>query len=205
MRRAEPFGSSAIPLVRMPFAAESTLPLVQAARQHDTHAWNRLLKQHERALFVYIADIIGNETAALDLIQEPLANAVRYIGGLKDDAKFTPWLFGIAHQKCVQYWRSQRRDETVFAKTEEELGPEAEAVEGNNPFTLLVRHEQEATFLTCLDRLPESQRAVILLRLLEDFSLQEISDITGSPLGTVKSRLHHAIRALRASLTLNPS
>jgi len=60
----------------MPFAAESTLPLVQAARQHDTHAWNRLLKQHERALFVYIADIIGNETAALDLIQETLANAV---------------------------------------------------------------------------------------------------------------------------------
>jgi len=101
----------------MPFAAESTLPLVQAARQHDTHAWNRLLKQHERALFVYIADIIGNETAALDLIQETLANAVRYIGGLKDDAKFTPWLFGIAHQKCVQYWRSQRRDETVFAIT----------------------------------------------------------------------------------------
>jgi RNA polymerase sigma-70 factor (ECF subfamily) len=177
----EPFEASGIPLVRMPIVAESFLPLIQAARQHDTHAWNRLLKLHERALYVYIAKLVRSESAALDLAQETLTNAVRHIDGLRDDTKFASWLFSIAHQKCVQYWRRQRRDESVFTEDHEAFGPPPEAIEIDDPFTLLVRQERETAFFACVDQLPKPQRAVILLRALEDFSLQEIAEISLPP------------------------
>ncbi len=196
----EPFGSSGILLVRTPIVAETSLPLVKAARHHDTHAWNQLLKQHERALYVYISDLISCESAAMDLIQEAFASAVQNIEGLRDDTKFSSWLFSIAHQKCIQYWRRQRREESIFAVSDAEANPAPGVVEIDDPLTLLVRHEREAAFLLCVEQLPESQRAVVLLRALEDFSLQEIAEITETPLGTVKSRLHHATRALRLSL-----
>jgi RNA polymerase sigma-70 factor (ECF subfamily) len=184
----------------MPKAAEPSLPLVQAARQHDTHAWNHLLRQHERPLYVYIAEVIGNGSQALDIVQETLESAVRHVGSLRDDAKFASWLFGIAHQKCIQHWRRQRRNESVFTDRSDDLGPCPEGVEVDDPFSLLVRQERQTAFYACIDRLPEPQRAIVLLRVLGEFSLQEISDITASPIGTVKSRLHHATQALRVAL-----
>jgi len=189
----------------MPTAAESSILLVQAARQHDTHAWNDLLKQHERPLYVYVAGFIGSASQAFDVVQESFESAVRNVGNLRDDAKFASWLFGIAHQKCIQHWRRKQRSEAVFADQGGEDMPCPEGVEFEDPFSLLVRRESERAFLACVDRLPESQRVIVLLRILEEFSLQEIADITGVPLGTVKSRLHHATRALRASLKPDPS
>ena len=62
---------------------------------------------------------------------------------------------------------------------------------------LLIRQEQEAQFMALLNQLPLPQRSVLLLHFVEDFSLEEIAGITGAALGTVKSRLHYAKRALR--------
>lgn len=200
MPSIELFEASGIPPVRMPTAADSSLPLVQAARQHNTHAWNHLIKRHERPLYVYVAELIGNEGQALDVVQETLESAVRHVGSLRDDAKFASWLFGIAHQKCIQHWRRKRRSDAVFSDLGDDPGPCPEGVEVEDPFSLLVKRESELAFLACVDRLPEPQRAVVLLRVLEEFSLQEIADITGAALGTVKSRLHHATRALREAL-----
>ena len=185
----------------MPLAAESFLPLVTAARAKDTHAWNKLLKQHERPLYAYISDLVRDPVSALDLVQETFANAVRHIDSLRDDRKFASWLFSIGHQRCLQYWRSQQRDSRLLVEPTEDAAELPEAVELDNPRSLLVRKERQAAFFTFIDELPPSQRSVLLLRILEDFSLQEIAEITGSPLGTVKSRLHHATQRLKASFS----
>ncbi|MEO7413335.1 MAG: hypothetical protein ABIZ81_08250 [Opitutaceae bacterium] len=63
--------------------------LVNAARQHAPEAWDTLLQRHQLPLYTYIAEL------------------------LRDDAKFASWLFGIAHQKCVQHWRRARRTEAT--------------------------------------------------------------------------------------------
>ena len=65
------------------------------------------------------------------------------------------------------------------------------------PDDLRIREEQEAEFMELMNQLPLPQRSVLLLRFVEDFSLEEISRITGAQVGTVKSRLHYAKRALR--------
>jgi RNA polymerase sigma-70 factor (ECF subfamily) len=177
--------------------AFSKLELVQAARHHAPDAWDTLLKQHQLPLYTYLAELTRDDTAALDLVQETFAAAVRHIASLRDDARFASWLFGIAHQKCVQHWRRRRRDE-IFANTEESVAPADFPDESSpDPRALLFRNEEAEAFFVLVERLPASQRSALLLHVLEDFSLEEIAAISGVPVGTVKSRLFHARRNLR--------
>ena len=172
-------------------AEREQLPVSQA-RVGDPAAWNTLFHRYQLPLYVYVFELVNDEQASLDVVQETYVAAVRHIGGLRDDAKFGSWLFGIAHQKCIQRWRKQGREEMLreeFAESPDEFD--------DGPDALLVRQEQEAEFMNLLNQLPLPQRAVLLLHCVEDFSLEEIARITHAPLGTVKSRLHHAKRALR--------
>ena len=76
-----------------------------------------------------------------------------------------------------------------------------ELVEGSErPDALLLRQEDEARFMQALKSLAPLHREVLLLHFLEDFSLQEIAEVVGVELGTVKSRIHYAKRALRRHL-----
>jgi RNA polymerase sigma-70 factor (ECF subfamily) len=175
-------------------AEREQLP-VQQARAGDAEAWNVLLKRYQLPLYVYVFELVHNEQASLDIVQETFVNAVRHLDSLLDDEKFGSWLFGIAHQKCIQQWRRQNRD----AELQEELA-DAPADANDTPLELLIREEQEAEFMKLLDQLPPPQRSVLLLHFVEDFSLEEIAAITEAQLGTVKSRMHYAKHALRRLL-----
>src|SRR5437016_14507483 len=172
-------------------AEREQLPVAQA-RAGDTAAWDILFRRYQLPLYVYVFELVHDEQTSLDLVQESFINAARYIGSLREDAKFGSWLFGIAHQKCIQRWRKQGRDEAL---REEFADRVSEFEEG--PDRLLIRREQEAEFMKLLNELPLPQRSVLLLHFVEDFSLEEIAGITGAQLGTVKSRMHYAKRALR--------
>ena len=135
------------------------------------------------------------EQASLDIVQETFIAAARHIGGLRDDEKFGSWLFGIAHQKVIQLWRKRGGKEILFDEI-----PESPDEFEDSPDDLLIRREQEAEFMNLLDQLPPPQRSVLLLHFVEDFSIEEIARITETQIGTVKSRLHYAKKALRKLL-----
>ena len=183
----------------MPHLAEADLRLVEAARQRDSRAWDALLRQHQLALFAYATELVRDREAARDIVQETFAGAVRHIDSLRADAKFAAWLFGIAHQKCLQHFRRARRDGEFFADAGAETPPADEWADGDavDPRDQMLRAEQATEFFALIERLPAPQRSALLLHVLEEFSLEEIAAITGAPVGTVKSRLHHAKRALR--------
>ena len=143
--------------------------------------------------------MIRNEQTSLDIVQDTFISATRHLPGLRADGKFGSWLFGIAHQKCLQAWRRHGRDDQI----QEALAVE-DPDEVERPDARLLQIEDEAAFLEGLARLPAPQRSVLLLHYLEDFSLETIAGITGIPVGTVKSRLHHARRALRELLASPP-
>jgi len=172
-------------------AEREQLPVPQA-RAGEPAAWDTLFKRYQLPLYVYVFELVHDEQASLDVVQETFINAVRHIGSLRDDGKFGSWLFGIAHQKCVQRWRRQSREEIM----REELADASRDFD-DSPDELLIRQEQEAEFMSLLHQLPLTQRSVLLLHFVEDFSLEEIAGITGAPPGTVKSRLHYSKRALR--------
>ncbi len=175
-------------------AEREQLPVPQA-RAGEPAAWDILFKRYQLPLYVYVFELVHDEQTSLDLVQETFINAARHIGGLREDGKFGSWLFGIAHQKCIQQWRKQSRD---YA-TREELA-EAPPEFSDDPSDLLIRQEQEAVFMSLLHELPLPQRSALLLHFVEDFSLEEIADITGVRIGTVKSRIHYAKKSLRKLL-----
>ncbi len=176
--------------MKMPEVAEHEQLSVAQARAGEPAAWDALFRRYQLPLYVYVFELVRDEQHALDIVQETFIAAAKHLGGLREDGKFGSWLFGIAHQKIIQHWR--KRTEVLFDEIPESL----EEFE-DGPDDLLVRSEQEAEFMNLLNQLPLPQRSVLLLHFVEDFSLEEISRITETNVGTVKSRLHYAKRALR--------
>lgn len=175
-------------------AAPEQLPVADA-RAGSPAAWHALFQRYQLPLYAYVFELVRAEQPSLDIVQETFIAAARHLAGLREDEKFGSWLFGIAHQKCVQHWRKSGREEPLDADFAETM-PDAE----DDPSELLIREEQEAEFMKALNQLPPPQRAALLLHFIEEFSLEEIAGITGVSLGTVKSRLHYGKKALRRLL-----
>ena len=178
----------------MPAVAEFEQLPVAAARAGEAAAWDALFRRYQLPLYVYVMELVHNEQTALDIVQETFINAARYIASLRDDARFGSWLFSIAHQKCQQHWRKPPRDLPLDDDFPEQPGEEP------LPSELLIQHEQQEEFMALLNQLSEAHRSAVLLHFLEGFSLEEIARITGVGVGTVKSRLHYAKKALRPLL-----
>jgi RNA polymerase sigma-70 factor, ECF subfamily len=176
-------------LMTMPEVADiEQLPMPQA-RAGEPAAWDALFRRYQMPLYVYVFELVRDEQAGLDILQETFIAAARHIGGLRNDAKFGSWLFGIAHQKCIQHWRKRR--EIFFDEI-----PESPDEFEDSPHDLLIQREQETEFMNLLNRLLLPQRSVMLLHFVEEFSLEEIAQITETQLGTVKSRMHYAKKSL---------
>ena len=172
---------------------------VDQARRGDPGAWDTLFRRYQMPLYVYACELLRDEQASLDVVQETFVAASRHLASLRSDEKFGSWLFGIARQKCAQRWRQANREDMAmqtFAREPVETEPGADE--------WLNRKEQEGEFLRLLRELPEAQREVLVLFFLEEFSLEEISRITRVGLGTVKSRLHYARKAMRHLLENKP-
>ena len=175
-------------------AEPEQLPVPQA-RAGESSAWDTLFRRYQLPLYVYVFELVHNEQTSLDIVQETFIAAVRHISGLREDGKFGSWLFGIAHQKCIQHWRKHNRGEVLFDEI-----PDTPGEFETGPDNLLIRREQETEFMNLLNQLPLPQRSVLLLHFVEDFSLTEIAHITEAQLGTVKSRIHYAKKSLRKLL-----
>ena len=171
-------------------AEREQLPVAQA-RAGQPEAWDTLFRRYQLPLYVYVFELVHDEQTSLDLVQETFIAATKHLGGLREDAKFGSWLFGIAHQKCIQRWRKQGREEML----RDEIATVPAGFE-DDPSELLIRREQEAEFMNLMNQLPPPQRSVLLLHFIEDFSLEEIARITAVSLGTVKSRMHYAKKSL---------
>src|SRR4051794_39196707 len=141
---------------------------VQQARAGSSAAWDTLFKRYQLPLYVYVFELVHEEQTSLDIVQETFIQAVRYLVNLREDEKFGGWLFGIAHQKCIQRWRKQGREAAFL----EEIAA-AETDYDSGPLDVLIRAEDEAEFMELLAKLPLPQRSVLLLHFVEEFSLQE--------------------------------
>jgi RNA polymerase sigma-70 factor, ECF subfamily len=171
-------------------------PLVEQARAGQPDAWDQLFRRYQLPLYAFVYEWVREEQTSLDVVQETFINALRHLDSLRDDEKFGSWLFGIAHQKCLQAWRRRTR-QPLFA--EEDLAQDIRD-DQDDPAACLVRREEEEEFLAALEQLAPAYRSVLVLHFLQDFPIEDIAGITGVPVGTVKSRLHYAKRHLRELL-----
>jgi RNA polymerase sigma-70 factor (ECF subfamily) len=143
-----------------------------------------------RRTYVLAGYLLGNASDAEDATQEAMARAWRARGTLRDTASFDAWLDRILVNTCRDRLRRRRVVQIVDLEASLEI-------EGHDPFRdFLARDELEAA----LEVLTADQRVVVVLRFWQDLSLEQISERLDWPLGTVKSRLHHAVAAMRKRL-----
>lgn len=177
--------------------------LSECARAGDAAAFCRLVEPLQERLLRQAVLLAGDVGVAEDLVSETLIEAWKCLAKYDGSCRFSTWLYAILlhrHKKWLRRARSRPpvfawlpafiRDE--FAARQERL-PSVEP----NPSECAARNELEQTVRLCVDRLSDKHRRVIFLRFFEDASLPEIAQVLGCSVGTVKSRLHHALERLR--------
>lgn len=167
----------------------------------DTESFNQLIKRWEKPIFALAYRTIGREDDARDVVQETFLRAFRGLGGFKGQAKFSSWLYRIALNLCRDWMRRQRRTPVVSAPDGVdliELAGEGKGVERIDD--LIVRQDLTRAVARAMRVLPEEQRTAIVLKEYHGLTFQEISELLGCPLSTVKTRLYQGLTVLRKEL-----
>jgi RNA polymerase sigma-70 factor (ECF subfamily) len=170
----------------------------------DVESFNQLILRWERPIFALAYRVIGREEDARDVCQETFLRAFRALPGFKGQAKFSSWLYRIALNLCRDWIRRQRRAPVMQPPEGVELvdlvsehGP-SESIE-----QLVARQELSAIVEQAMAFLPEEQRTAIILKEYHGMTFQEIADLQGCPLSTVKTRLYQGLAVLRRHLEKN--
>ncbi len=178
--------------------------LVTRSRAGDHDSFNQLILRWERPIYALAYRTLGREEDARDVCQETFLRAFRSLAGFKGEAKFSSWLYRIALNLCRDWMRRQRRA-PVYQMPEGvdpiELAAEQGPVESIE--TLVARRELSAVVEEAMRELPEEQRTAILLKEYHGMTFQEIADLQGCPLSTVKTRLYQGLSVLRRHLERN--
>jgi RNA polymerase sigma factor (sigma-70 family) len=163
------------------------------AKRGDKEAFDEIVRIFERPLFYYVRRLVKRDEDAWDVLQEIWVKAFRGLGALRETKRFRIWLYAIAHRTVMSHYRAAYRSQAVL---EEAFGVEA-AVEVDS----LPNSEDAERVHFALAQLDPDFRAVLILRFLEELSVEETAEVIGVPSGTVKSRLFHAKQALKKILT----
>lgn len=165
--------------------------LLAGALRGDTAPLNALFSRYRPRVYALALRRCGNTPLAEDAVQDAFLTAYTRLDQLKDPAAFLPWLNRIVTNCCYQALRNEKR--LVFQETL----PELDGLIDDSVDQHLERMTQRDTLYTSLSRLSESLRPTMILRYLSDFtSYQQIAEIVGVPVGTVRSRLNEGRKQL---------
>jgi RNA polymerase sigma-70 factor, ECF subfamily len=167
--------------------------LVVRAQQRGQDALGQLIVLYDKRLLYYIRRLVGETERAYDVSQEVWLTVHKRIASLRSPAAFRVWLFRIAHDKAISTIRRDQR--RVEAQVEFDLGPEA--TEEWDELSLL---ENSRLVHQALAQISLPHCEILTLRFLEDLKLNEIAEVIGCGIPTVKTRLHYAKRAIRRKI-----
>jgi RNA polymerase sigma-70 factor, ECF subfamily len=161
--------------------------LVARIRSGDAEAGRRFVHEQYARIYRYLLYLTGSPEAAEDLTQETFVQAWRSLDTFDERAPLRPWLLQIARREFLQALRQRRPEDSIEALPEL---PEPRAA----AFT------EEVELRDLLRKLPMEEREIVVLHYLEGYRCEEIAEMTGTPVGTVKYRLHEARARLRREL-----
>jgi len=169
----------------------------------DEDAFATLVRRYEPKLRVYVGGIVGVEEEARDLVQESFVRAWRHLDQYDSRFRFSTWLFRIAHNMAIDHLRRRRQPTVSLELGEDDEGEglrldPADARRG--PLGELANRELAVALAREIECLPPSYRELVKLRHLVGLSYNEIADLKGLPLGTVKNKLFRAHSVLREAL-----
>jgi len=175
--------------------------LVARSRSGDADSFNQLISRWERPIYALAYRVIGREEDARDVTQETFLRAFRGLSAFKGQAKFSSWLYRIALNLCRDWIRRKKRSPMAILPEDvdlEDLASDAGPTETVED--LVSRRELSELVEAAMARLPEEQRTAIILKEYHGMTFQEIADLQGCPLSTVKTRLYQGLSVLRREL-----
>ncbi len=173
----------------------SSEELISRVRSGDDDAFRLIFDRYARPIISFIYDMVGQRDLAEELAQETFVRAYKSLNALRDDAKLSTWLFGIAKNVARESLRSRLRedhrveidDDRVIEVSDEKLPPDRE----------LLDKELNSVIQQALGALDEDKRTVFTLKVFQQRSYEEIAEITGFSIPKLKTDLHRARAEMR--------
>jgi RNA polymerase sigma-70 factor (ECF subfamily) len=162
---------------------------IDACRRGEREAFDRLVLRYQRDVYRLCYRFVNNHDDANDLAQEAFLRAWRAIPRFRGESSFSTWLYRIAVNACLNF-RALRRPST------QEL-PDAIADPVPGAEARLESEDEARLVRAAIARLPEKQRATLILKIYHELTHEEVAEILGSSVGTVKANLFHALGNLR--------
>lgn len=170
----------------------SDAEIVQIVLEGDKNSYALLVNAHGERIINYLARMTGNRYEAEDLAQDAFVRAYIALPSYNPEYKFSTWLFKIATNLCLNYLKKRNRTLQV----EDYQGDEGQPLwvvpdtrPQGDPLRATQRRETQRSIQAAIDQLSPAYRMVVILRHVQGLTYQEIVEVTGLPMGTVKSRL----------------
>ncbi len=186
---------TSMPTFQTPDKEDEYRGLISQMAQGKEAALMSFYRIFEPKIFAFSKIRLNDSQEAADLLHEVMWEIWRSAGRFEGRSSVTSWVFGIAHHKVIDRIRSKSRHQAEPLET-------APEIESDQDLEVLITKKQMGEHLQrCLERLSDDHRQVVHLAFFEDLSYREISEIVGSPEGTLKARMFHAKQALKRCLS----
>ena len=180
------------------------LLLVQRVQRGDKKAFDLLVSKYQRKLMRLVSRLVHDQAEAEDIVQDAFIRAYRALPQFRGDAAFYTWLYRIGVNTAKNYLAAQKnRPQTSFENENEDgeqWSQEDQIADNNTPESALASKQIAATVNAAMEGLTEELRTAITLREVESLSYDEIAEMVGCPIGTVRSRIFRAREAIAAKL-----
>ena len=188
--------SAAISLANLTKLADGEL--VQTAVAGREASFEELVRRYQRPIAAYVYRMVGDYDSALDLTQEVLIKVYNSLARYRSEFKFSTWIYKIAHNAAIDHLRRHAvREQALTCSVDGERREVAIESRRPTPEQESERRERRSEIESVVQLLQASYRELIVLRHSHDLSYDEIAEVTGLPLGTVKNRLFRAREAMR--------
>ena len=172
-----------------------------AFAQGDAGAFDRLYARHKGTVFRFISRSLPTRADAEEIFQEVWMKAIEARGRYEPRAKFTTWIYAIAHNRLVDLWRKKGLSLVPLDGGDDESpAHDPPADPSDEPFAQVATREAMARFVAAFEALPPTQREAFLLKEEAELSIAEIAQATGANEEAVKSRVRYATAKLREAI-----
>jgi len=177
--------------------------LVRRAQTGDKSAFDLLVRKYQQKVINLVSRFVQDPSEAQDVAQETFIKAYRALNNFRGDSQFYTWIYRIAANTAKNHLASRSRKTpawSVDVEDAEHFAGESGLKEYDNPENLLLTDEIERTVYKAIENLPEDLKTAITLRELEGLSYEDIAQVMGCPIGTVRSRIFRARDAIDKEL-----
>lgn len=178
--------------------------LLERAKKGDNNAFDQLANQTRARVYRSLLQACGNPDTAQDVLQDALINAFRALPHFRGDSQFATWLYTIARRLCIRARKDLDRffstDDPFITEEGEQMLKQFIDQHAQDPDALLIEEELKERVQSAIQTLPESLRAVIVMRDMEDLSTEATARALNLTIPAVKARLHRAREQVRLSV-----